>query len=86
MIDYYAYYLTVAQGFVQAGSLGEKDLTLTAQALTEIIQNSLAAGLVIGGLDTLIQDEHIAAVVAREYFKIYLNQVSQIIPINVTNA
>lgn len=86
MVNYYTNYLTVAQGIVRAGSFGEKDLNLTPQALTEVIQHTLAVGLVLGGLDTFIPNEQIFATVTREYFKIYLDQVSQFIPIDVTNA
>lgn len=83
MVDYYTNYLTVAQGLVRVGSLGEKDINLTPQALTEIIQHTLAVGLVIGGFDIIVQDERIAATAAKEYFNIYLDQVSQFIPIDV---
>lgn len=83
MVDYYTRYLAVAQGIVRAGSFGEKDLNLTPQALTEIIQHTLAIGLVIGGFDIIVPDERVAATAAREYFNIYLDQVSQFIQIDV---
>ena len=81
MVDYYTNYLTVAQGLVRVGEA--KDINLTPQALTEIIQHTLAIGLVIGGFDIIVPDERVAATAAREYFNIYLDQVSQFIQIDV---
>lgn len=85
IVDYYTHYLKMAQELVRVGSFGEEP-KLTAQALTEIIQHTLAVGIVIGGVQQLVPDEEIAATVATEYLNIYLDQVSQFIQIDVPNV
>lgn len=86
MIDFYARYLSIAQGIINVEPAIEgADLHITAEQVNNIIHHSFTAGFAVCHIFNHTNDIAEARVIANEFLKFYTQQLMSFLPAKTTD-